>query len=1049
MDVFAERVRAYSQQLRALRGRGASEDSVRDAFLRLLRDAFPRIEQTEPLLLEKHIPALRVRGGFADALYGDLIFEFKKRLDDRTRSDGKEELKRYLSNQRDPERYFGILTDGETIEVYALQADELTQLDQLAIVADKADEVKLWLDCYLFHEKRLTPTANDVALRFGQRSATFWHSLRILQSLWDQAGSDAAAQTKFAEWQSLLSIVYGSVVGNEGLFLRHTYLALFARVLAFVALERRAPTDGDLAGLISGETFRGMGFENFVEDDFFAWVGEPRGIDEAKGLFHALGTRLAAAYDLGAIREDLLKELYQELVDPETRHDLGEFYTPDWLAELTLRQAGFPPRQDRESQVPSLLDPACGSGTFLFTAVRLLRESGRTGNDLVGICREHLAGMDVHPLAVTIAKTNLLLALGDDVRRFREPFVLPVYMADTLAAVERGTTHPELLIPVEVDAIADRSGKTRPAGLPRAFGLPVALAGQCDGLHAAVDALIEFADPKLTPTDASNGLRQRLAELAVPEAQWNQWEANLDLMRWLLQPLATDTVWRFILKNAYQPELLAWRKFDFVVGNPPWLSYRYIRRRDYQQRIRSLTFAHGLLEKRSAHLFTQMELATLFFAFCSGRYLADGGTIAFVMPRSVLTGAKQHVLFQKHYVAASRLLIDCEQVAPLFNVPTCVVVAAKRDVGQAPPPGPKSIAMLRLEGQLPCRNAALDQAKKHWKLEKASFTPLTKAGGSPYWAEVTQGASLAPRCAWFVRPPEIARVINDRRPQLVTDRSTERQAKPPWKGIRLSGSVEGEFLFATLLSDHMLPFGWRQWSVAVLPIVYDKRMGSRLLDAAAARSGKIGLYQWLRRAEETWLAHRKSQTELLHWLNWQNKLVRQRPRGVVKLLYNKSGTHLCSCVVDARQVRRWYVDRLPVHGFIADYVTYYLELAAPDEAHYLCAVLNAPAADEAIKPYQTKGAFGAQRGKGERDIHRRPFEVLPIPRFDKNDARHRELARLSRRCHEKVARWAADLDEKQINAPIGRLRTELRTDLLKGELEAIDEIVAAVLRIRR
>lgn len=197
-------------------------------------------------------------------------------------------------------------------------------------------------------------------------------------------------QTKFAEWQSLLSIVYGSAVGDEDLFLRHTYLALFARVLAFVALERRAPNTDELAGLITGETFERMGLDNFVTDDFFAWV---KGDADAETLLRSLATRLTAAYDLAAINEDLLKGLYQELVDPETRHDLGEFYTPDWLAELTLRQAGFPsslvPRPT--PLVPSLLDPACGSGTFLFIAIRLLREAGFQGADLVEFCASHLA----------------------------------------------------------------------------------------------------------------------------------------------------------------------------------------------------------------------------------------------------------------------------------------------------------------------------------------------------------------------------------------------------------------------------------------------------------------------------------------------------------------------------------------------------------------------------------------------------------------------------------------------------------------------------------
>jgi hypothetical protein len=271
--------------------------------------------------------------------------------------------------------------------VYALRNEQLTQVDELRLEAERADEAQLWLDCYLFHERQLTPTAKDVALRFGERSPTFWHSLRILQALWKQAGAEPAAQTKFAEWQSLLSIVYGSPVGDEDLFLRHTYLALFARVLAYVTLEHHAPSEEELRGIVGGETFVRMGLENFVENDFFTWADGPIAAAVARGLLRSIATRLTAAYDLGAIREDLLKELYQELVDPQTRHDLGEFYTPDWLAELTLRQAGFPPETAKDAAAASLLDPSCGSGTFLFTAVRLLREAGRKGRPLSSIAR--------------------------------------------------------------------------------------------------------------------------------------------------------------------------------------------------------------------------------------------------------------------------------------------------------------------------------------------------------------------------------------------------------------------------------------------------------------------------------------------------------------------------------------------------------------------------------------------------------------------------------------------------------------------------------------
>ena len=48
--------------------------------------------------------------------------------------------------------------------------------------------------------------------------------------------------------------------------------------------------------------------------------------------------RFLSVYDMTKINQDLLKELYENLIDDETKHDLGEVYTPDWLVELTLRE---------------------------------------------------------------------------------------------------------------------------------------------------------------------------------------------------------------------------------------------------------------------------------------------------------------------------------------------------------------------------------------------------------------------------------------------------------------------------------------------------------------------------------------------------------------------------------------------------------------------------------------------------------------------------------------------------------------------------------------
>ena len=62
------------------------------------------------------------------------------------------------------------------------------------------------------------------------------------------------------------------------------------------------------------------------------------------------------------VRIDILKSLYESLIDPESRHDLGEYYTPDWLAARMVAATVDNPLEQR------VMDPACGSGTFPFSS---------------------------------------------------------------------------------------------------------------------------------------------------------------------------------------------------------------------------------------------------------------------------------------------------------------------------------------------------------------------------------------------------------------------------------------------------------------------------------------------------------------------------------------------------------------------------------------------------------------------------------------------------------------------------------------------------------
>jgi hypothetical protein len=179
----------------------------------------------------------------------------------------------------------------------------------------------------------------------------------------------------------------------------------------------------------------------FLQDIFDWWTECP--VQEGRPLFFALGEAILTVtqFDFLELSGDLLGELYQRHFDRDTRKALGEFYTPSEVIEFILDECGYKgQRGDR------LLDPACGSGSFLAAALlRYLKGAGadpkRALLDLTDGLR--IVGFDINPFAVLMAQVNyaaLVLpsyaeALHDDpdFRILR----LPVFRTDSLRIEER------------------------------------------------------------------------------------------------------------------------------------------------------------------------------------------------------------------------------------------------------------------------------------------------------------------------------------------------------------------------------------------------------------------------------------------------------------------------------------------------------------------------------------------------------------------------------------------------------------------------------------
>jgi methylase of polypeptide subunit release factors len=206
---------------------------------------------------------------------------------------------------------------------------------------------------------------------------------------------------------------------ERSVFALQTYYA------AFIALLTRHPAFGDA--------------RMFADIGAFGWYRTVRSAALEEALA-ALSARLDE-YEAGpavACAGDLLKSLYHQLFPREIRHALGEYYTPDWLAESVIRQTlGTEGLGDPQRRV---LDPACGSGTFLVKLIAFIRERAArekwSAREVLPLILRNVVGIDINPLAVMAARANYLFAVSDLRDQYDDDPEIPVYHADSILAPE-------------------------------------------------------------------------------------------------------------------------------------------------------------------------------------------------------------------------------------------------------------------------------------------------------------------------------------------------------------------------------------------------------------------------------------------------------------------------------------------------------------------------------------------------------------------------------------------------------------------------------------
>ncbi|HUT03912.1 MAG TPA: N-6 DNA methylase [bacterium] len=878
---------------------------------------------------------------------------------------------------------------------------------------------------YLRALSRLPLTAEHLADRFGPRSQI---AQKAVSAFVDALANwrNEKVSVLFNEWRRLFGIVYGAELGPQALapieavsqlyhvdkgagvpdllFSIHTYFALLMKLIAveLITLKESSFTAsysfqlthtssdqlvGQLTSMEDGGLYAKQGVTNFLEGDFFGWYLDalsPRLEEAIREVARGLSEFEPAMTAINPEpTRDLLKKLYQYLVPKDLRHKLGEYYTPDWLAELLLNETGY-----KGDTLQRLLDPACGSGTFIVLAIHRAKEYGLQHKEppleTAKRIRANIWGFDLNPLAVIAARTNYLFALGDllDVLPDLE---IPIYLADSVLWPERTGQMQVNFRGGEYIKLQTSVGE---------FHVPaVWIRDEGSLLKRAAPLLKEMAKQDYTVGEAIARLKKE--GLVFPPHEQVIGNFFKDILE--LEKQGKNGIWALFLKNAFAP--MNAPRFDFVVGNPPWIRWGYLSR-EYREGTLSMWKEYGLfsLKGHAARLGGgEKDFSMLFLYTAADYYLKKGGKLGFLITQEVFKSKGAGEGFRRFKLGDREPLgvlkgHDLVSVQPFEGAANKTAAIVLRKGRETRYPVPYTVwTRKKGVGRIPT-NLKLAEARPLLNRIRLSARPMGSISGS--WQTISKsqkrlgviqgenayrafrGASTEPYGVFWV----LCEHIFSNGDLLVHNIPAKGKREVP----KVQERVEADLVFPALPGRDI-----RRWQaianqLIVMPQDPEKRepFPEKRMKEEWPRT-----YGYFTRFKDVLLSRGSRVVRELAERTAFYAMYGIGPYTVAryKTVWKRMANDLVAAVISQHKTSCGYKTVIPTD------TTSFFPTNSEAEAHYLCAIINSTPVRDFIKSYSSPGrGFGAPR----------VMTHVGIPKFDPQDATHQKLAKLSASLHE-------------------------------------------------
>lgn len=432
----------------------------------------------------------------------------------------------------------------------------------------------------------------------------------------------------------------------------------------------------ELNKIAEGATSIKMNIFNLLEMGCFSWPFQKNYWSEETNNFVKEIIAILMKYEtmpyLTARADDLFRDLYMSIIPVSVRHSLGEYYTPDWLAENVI-DSGLEYIPFDKAHI-RILDSTAGSGTFPQKVIekKIEKYSKENDSDILQYILNEVVAIDANTLAVILARINYFLAIANLIRPEDEVYI-PVFIGDSsIPTSKKISPNGEYFI----DTIQIGNGESI------SIEIPSKSIEKNKNFIANMRHLSFFGDAD------EETLNRQLNKLCNNEIELNEINESWQELR--EKGLITPAVINSMI-NSYL--LCNIGKFDLIVGNPPWVDWKTLPS-VHRENKKDTCYARNLFSGDGRTGGNSLNICALISNITAENWLSNDGIMAILMPQSLLfqqsyEGYRRFELYDKRKLYFQEIIDWAKSGHPFSPVQqlfcTYIISGTKQDYSKGIP----------------------------------------------------------------------------------------------------------------------------------------------------------------------------------------------------------------------------------------------------------------------------------------------------------------------------------------------------------------------------